>query len=383
MYRPMASFRSILLALTYLSWIGSAMAQPSDSVRRVAAPKALSLFPVPVVYYTPETRLAYGAALSATFRFRRDHQLVQYDTTDAAVTRPDRPRPSNVQLIGAYTQNRQMLFYVPFQVFYDQNRYYFYGEAGYYQYTYNFYGLGQRQVSAENYSVNFLRIRLNALRRIRPHLYAGLRYEYEDYDVTAVEPEGLLATGTVPGGLGSRLAGAGVGLFYDTRDNVFYPTRGMIAGLTYLAHGRAIGSEFSYNRYAADVSTYYPLSRHAVVAVNYFVSLTGGTAPFNALSLLGNGKRLRGYYEGRFRDQNAALLQTELRLNVWKRLSAVVFGSVGILGDANRLLRAEAPKAAGGAGLRVRINNDGLNIRADYGVGNQSTGLYLTIGEAF
>lgn len=373
----------IVLSLTYLSWIGSAIALPPDSARSVIAPKALSLFPIPVVYYTPETRFAFGAALSMTFRFRRDHQLVRHDTTYAATLRLDRPRPSNIQIIGAYTQNRQVLFYVPFQVFYNRNTYYVYGEVGYYRYTYNFYGLGLREVPAENYGVNFPRIRLNALRRIRPHLYAGGRYEYEDYDVTTVQPDGLLATGTVPGGLGSRMAGAGMGLFYDTRDNVFYPTKGVVADLTYLAHGRAIGSEFSYNRYVADVSSYVPLSQRAIVAINGFISLTGGTAPFNALSLLGSGKRLRGYYEGRFRDENAALLQTELRLNVWKRISAVIFGGIGILGDASRLLRFEAPKAAGGAGLRVRINNDGLNIRADYGVGNRSTGLYITIGEAF
>ncbi len=101
------------------------------------------------------------------------------------------------------------------------------------------------------------------------------------------------------------------------------------------------------------------------------------------MSALGSGKKLRGYYEARFRDENAALLQTELHVNVWKRLSAVVFGGIGVLGNSQQLLRVNAPKAAGGAGLRIRINDDRLNIRADYGIGNNSTGLYLTMGEAF
>lgn len=364
----------ILLLIT----IGQSFAQSADSAR-----KQVSLFPFPIVYYTPETRFAYGVVLSATFRFTRDFARFKGGTSSVNATRTNVPRPSNVQLLAAYTQNKQVLLFVPFQIFYDQNNYYLYGEAGYYKYTYNFYGVGQREVPVENYGVNYPRIRLNVLRRVRPGLYAGLRGEYENYAITRVDPDGLLATGTVPGGRGGRITGLGLGLFYDTRDAVFYPTSGLVADLTYLGHGRAIGSNFEYSRYVSDVSSYHKLHRRAIVALNYVVSMTGGVAPFSALSLVGSGKRLRGYYEGRFRDNNLALFQAEARVNVWKRLSAVVFGGVGVLGNDQRLFRVSDPKTAYGAGLRIRINNDGLNIRADYGVGKQSTGLYLTLGEAF
>lgn len=367
-----------LLILLFVAVANGSLAQSPDSSR-----KQVSLFPFPVIYYTPETRFAYGAVVSATFRFTRDFARLKTDTISSGINRSDVPRPSNVQLIAAYTQNKQVLLFMPFQVFYDRNKYYVYGEAGYYKYTYNFYGVGQRDVPPENYGVNYPRIRLNVLRRIRSGLYAGLRGEYENYAITRVDPDGLLATGTVPGGAGGRMAGAGLGLFYDTRDVVFYPTKGVVADLTYLGHSRAIGSDFRYNRYVVDVSSYHKLHCRAIVALNYVVSMTGGVAPFSALSLVGSGKRLRGYYEGRFRDDNLALLQAEARIGVWKRLSAVVFSGVGILGNDRRLLRADDPKVAYGAGLRVRINNDGLNIRADYGFGKQSTGLYLTLGEAF
>ena len=102
------------------------------------------------------------------------------------------------------------------------------------------------------------------------------------------------------------------------------------------------------------------------------------------MSLLGGTKRMRGYYEGRFRDQNAALIQSEVRFDIYRRLGGVVFGAVGILGDNKSMLRPDDPKAAYGAGLRFTINRrDHLNIRADYGFGQQSSGFYLTIGEAF
>lgn len=348
---------------------------PSDSTT-----KRVNVLPFPLVYYTPETRLAYGLAATVTFRFKRD-----LDGTDSTY----RARPSQVTLGAAYTQNQQLLFYVPFQIFYDHDRYYVNGEAGYYRYNYYFFGLGQREIPQELYGVNFPRIRVNAFRRVsRPDkvgkIYLGLRYQYEDYQVTTVEPEGTLASGTVPGGLGSRLSGAGLGLFYDSRDQVFFPTKGVVADLAYLSQGRLVGGNVRFDRYSADVSSYHAMSRRAILVVNYFVSFTSGTAPFNALSLLGGTKRMRGYYEGRYRDQHAALLQTELRLTIYRRLGGVLFGAVGLLGDNRQWLRVADPKAAYGAGLRFTVNRrDHLNIRLDYGLGRQSSGFYLTIGEAF
>lgn len=348
---------------------------PPDSL-----PKRVNVLPFPLLYYTPETRFAYGLAATVTFRFRRD-----LDSSGGA----QKPRPSQFTLGAAYTQNRQMLVYLPFQVFYDHDRYYVNGEAGYYRYNYYFFGLGQREVPPELYGVNFPRIRINAFRRLNPagkagKLYGGVRYQYEDYQVTTVAPTGALSSGTIPGGLGSRLSGAGLGLFYDARDQIFFPTRGIVADLAYLSHGRLLGSNVRFDRYSLDVSSYHAMSRRAILAVNYFVSFTSGTAPFNALSLLGGTRRMRGYYEGRYRDLNAALVQTELRLILYRRLGGVLFGSVGLLGDRKQVLRVADPKAAYGAGLRFTINRrDHLNIRLDYGFGRQSSGFYLTIGEAF
>lgn len=378
---------------------------PPDTAR---PPKRFSVLPFPLVYYTPETRLAYGVAVTATFRFGALPSSGILQKTDSLATTPDK-RPSQVTFGAAYTQNKQLLFYIPFQIFSNENRYFFNGEVGYYKYSYYFFGLGQRDVPRELYQVNYPRIRLNAFRRIAGgtpngpqttfagQLYAGVRYQYEDYRVTATEPGGLLASGAVPGGLGSRLSGAGLGLFYDSRDQVFFPTRGIVADVSFLGQRQLLGSTVRFDRYVADVSSYHALAGPtAVLAVNYVVSLTAnGLAPFNAMSLLGSGKRLRGYYEGRFRDQNAAILQTELRLAIWKRLGAVVFGSAGILGDSQQLLRVNDIKTAYGGGLRFTFNRrDHVNIRLDYGVGSSpviietgksqsSSGIYVTIGEAF
>lgn len=69
---------------------------------------------------------------------------------------------------------------------------------------------------------------------------------------------------------------------------------------------------------------------------------------------------------------------------MYRRLGAVVCGGVGTLGDDQTLLRLGDPKRAYGAGLRFTANRRAhLNVRLGYGLGHESSGFYLTVGEAF
>lgn len=84
--------------------------------------------------------------------------------------------------------------------------------------------------------------------------------------------------------------------------------------------------------------------------------LHGGAGAVPYALAAGGTKWRRGYYEGRYRDLNATLLQTELRFALYQQLGGVVFGRVGALGDAQTLLRVQQPKGDYGAGLRFAVN---------------------------
>ncbi len=331
--------------------------------------KRFAAFPFPVVYYTPETRFVGGVGASATFRARRDSLTA---------------RPSTLLAGAAYSQNRQALFYLQGQVFYDSARWYGFGEAGYYRYNYFFFGIGENEVPQTLYAVNYPRVRLTLTHRVSPGLYAGLRYSFEDYNIPDTATSGPFAGGAIPGGSGSRVSGAGPIFLYDSRDSVLFPTRGIFAEVSYTGHGSALGGSSRFGRAVLDVAGYRALGGRAVLAVNSYNSFVSGDAPFQQLSLLGGGRRLRGYYEGRYIDRNMAVVQAEMRVKVYRRFGAAVFGGAGVLGGAKDFLRVADPKVAYGAGLRYTVNRrDHLNIRADYGLGPGTSGFYLTIGEAF
>lgn len=352
-------YSSLLICLMAIAF--SAPAQKRE--------KRLTAFPFPVIYYAPETRFVGGVAGVATFRFKPDSLSA---------------RPSSVTAGVAYTQNRQLLLYANFNLFYDNARWYAYGEAGYYKYSYKFFGISQSETPEVLYGVDYPRIKLNVSRRFLPHFYAGLGYQFEDYKIRDTAVLGPLANDAIPGNRGSRTSGIGPQLIYDSRDTVLFPSRGAFGTASWLNNGPAWGGDHSFNKYVLDVSFYHRLFPKIILALNSYNSFVTGDAPFQQQSLLGGNKRMRGYYEGRYIDQNLAVLQGEARFPVWKRFGGVVFGGTCALGNETSFLRLDDVKYSYGAGLRFNVvRKDHLNLRLDYALGPGTSGVYFTVGEAF
>jgi hypothetical protein len=82
-----------------------------------------------------------------------------------------------------------------------------------------------------------------------------------------------------------------------------------------------------------------------------------GDVPFNQLAYLGGQTKMRGVFEGYFRDKNLVLLQTEIRQEVWKVFGLVAFSSLGFLGNQSDLIRFNKPKYTYGGGLRIATKN--------------------------
>ena len=60
--------------------------------------------------------------------------------------------------------------------------------------------------------------------------------------------------------------------------------------------------------------------------------IAGGQTPFYRLPALGGQNMLRGYYEGRYRDELYLASQVEYRTRLWRRIGAVAFAALGDVG---------------------------------------------------
>jgi outer membrane protein assembly factor BamA len=288
----------------------------------------------------------------------------------------------------------QFLLYFPFQLFPKNQKYWISGEVGYFKYVFNYFGTGNtiRQdfidrldsLYIEKYDARFPRIRFNFSKKIKNGLYIGMRYAYDDFTFTRRDPKGQLVENKVTGSNGGRVSGGGLVVNYDTRNSLFYPTKGwLIEGQLY-TEGGYTGSDFSYQKLVVDASKYYSIGKNSILAVNGVVSLATGDVPFHQMPVIGGTKKMRGYYEGTYRDENLLMLQAEYRFPLFWRLGGVVFGGLGEVTDKPYNWTVNNIRYNFGTGVRFALDTaQRINMRLDFGLGYRSSGFYLTIGEAF
>src|SRR5512133_3670300 len=122
------------------------------------------------------------------------------------------------------------------------------------------------------------------------------------------EPGGAVAAGTLLGFDGGTLVQPGVGVMYDTRDDVIGSERGRFLEASFAVADRALGSDFGTNRTLVDGRAFRRVGS-GVVAMQAYVELNSGAPSFDQMSLVGNSRVLRGYTKGRYRDRALAAAQ--------------------------------------------------------------------------
>lgn len=352
--------RLVLIALVF--HFNSAVSQ-KDSTRN------WSLKGYPVVFLSPETNVGFGAFGAFQFQLGEADSTLNY---------------SQIQIGAAYTLNKQILTYLPFKLYWGDNKNYAFGEVGYYRYFYFYYGIGNETPlnNEEMYSVNFPRIRLHYSYQTLKKWSFGAAFWFENYKITD-SPDSSLVNASY-GGEGGITSGIGPLIVYDSRDDVFYPRTGFYFEGKYLQFDHKIGSDYNFGWGSIDLMHYFKLGDKSVLATHINQQFSVGTAPFNLMSMIGGTKRMRGYIEGRFRDNHSSQLQIEYRQSLPWRFGFTVFGDIGKVYSNSKDFFNNTMHWTAGAGLRWMLDTERqINIRLDYGVGKQTSGFYFTIGEAF
>ncbi len=333
--------------------------------------KKIFLNGIPFVGYAPETNFAFGAVGIATFHLGTDTV---------------KQRPSSAQLALVYTLNQQLFFYIPYQLFFDEQNYSAYGELGYYKYNYEFFGIGNNAPAgySEEYFVNYPRVRITALRKFTSILYAGLKYSYDNFNITQEKAGGELIAGNIPGSKGGDISGLGAAVIIDSRDNVFFPSRGVYTEIFIQPFTTWMGSNFNYTLFSINASKYITTFQKQVLAFNLYYESAAGTPPFFEMPNLGGNLVLRGLYEGTYRDNYATALQGEYRFAIWRFIGGDLFGDMGEVFHTPDEASTTILRYTYGAGLRLQIDPvQKINLRADVGMYKGQPAFYFTYGEAF
>ena len=338
--------------------------------RDTLAANRVGVYPLPIFFYTPETGFAGGVAALYLHR----------DTVQPA------SRPSNVTGDFIYTEKKQVILEVDGDFYSDAGLYRLLTTAWYKNFPNSFFGIGNNVPSSarESYTSRSYFAKIVFYRNIFSQFNLAPLLQYESATTVQKKAGGLLDSGTIPGSDGGVVSGGGIVANWDSRDNTFAAYSGSFYQLTAVVNGKSLGSDFNYSEVALDTRNFFEVFPSQILAFQTSAKIIDGRAPFQDLAGFGGQDFLRGYFDGQYRDKTEVGGQVEYRIPVWWRFGAVAFAGVAQVANRVSLWSLDSFKFAGGAGIRFLLKRDDrISLRFDMGFGNNSSGVYFTVTEAF
>lgn len=177
--------------------------------------------------------------------------------------------------------------------------------------------------------------------------------------------------------------GVGLTAMYDTRDNLTAPKRGMFVSLQQLVLPKFLGNKNLTATTDFRIDGYIPVWRGGTLAADLRSQFNFGTTEWSMLAQLGDSYSMRGYYQGRYRDNHKVEAQVELRQHIWRRNGIAVWAGAGTVFPKFSEFKMSHVLPNFGIGYRWEFKKN-VNVRLDYGIGKKGqSGFIFNINEAF
>ncbi|MDB4174519.1 outer membrane protein assembly factor [Bacteroidia bacterium] len=372
-------FSRILVVMACLFFMYNVNAQNivtrylNHTLRDTSNPANPKFIAYPTISYSPETLFEFGISGLLVYRAKRD-------TIN---------RLSEMQGFGFVTQEGQYGAWLEHALYTDKDRCFFLGQAKFQNFPLSYHGIGMNtpEKKIALVSTTELKIKERVLRQVRSSLFTGFEVNFERQAnvVFDAEPNQLL---NLPlGHAGSSNLSFGWGVVYNDIHNVLNPRHGHFGEIAFLSSRQAWGSTFDFNLAFADLRYYVPMGEKNVLALQVVGQFGNGNIPFNQLALMGGERMMRGYYLGRYRDNNYTAAQVEYRMlpfSFAKRWGGSVFASAGaVYPDFQSLKSSPFAWAIGGGPRFLLFPKKDVYNRIDVAFTPEGYGIYFLIGEAF
>ncbi|WP_114749847.1 BamA/TamA family outer membrane protein [Pleomorphovibrio marinus] len=330
----------------------------------------------PTLAYAPETNWEIGFSTLYVYYANRD-------TSN---------RLSEVNGFTFVTLENQYGLWLDHANYTQDDEWFFLGRLRLQSFPLLYHGIGRN--TPESYTArvdaNQIWIKERVLRQFAPNVFFGPEFDLQHLSsVNFVPAEGLNFTDLPLGYQGSTNLGIGLGLVYDDRHNVLNVRNGNFSELAVLRYNPFWSSEFNFTTIISDTRIYRPITKNTVWANQLFGQFNYGEIPFNQLSLMGGESLMRGYYMGRYRDNNQIALQSEVRflpipLGFTNRLGAAVFAGAGQVFPDLQGFSFRNFEWSAGTGVRFLLfPKKDIYTRLDFALTREGSGFYFFIGEAF
>ena len=229
----------------------------------------------------------------------------------------------------------------------------------------------------------FVRLQMEAATsitfRLARNLYTGATLSFNSTRAKEITPKALEL---LNGEQTSQIRyGAGITISYDSRDFIPNPYKGVYAKIIQKGYTNFEGKPFWSTDFTLDL--YRKICKDGVLALDLYGLLQYGDVPWSMKSALGGTSRMRGYYKGRYRDDNSLSIQMEYRQRIWSVHGIAAWIGGGTIWGKEEKFRWSHILPNYGIGYRLAFK-DRINIRLDYGFGKRGEhGFIFSLNEAF
>lgn len=398
----------VLLALIFMAVVPASAAETADSTVQVADTSAVDSAIVPSFRYTPwapkrekgfwawlKRNLAGSTDAVSDKKF--DYTVVvgpyydnaasfiiagggvgqySWDRNDSTLQR------SSISVIGQVSVKGMVSVDIQGANFMKHDRFRWNYRLKWQRLPIDYWGIGYERGHLDNYE-NFDRNRVyfkpEAFVRVVGPLYLGA-----SINLNLTNASGLHDASRIDN-QSKRVFVAGIGpsLLVDTRDYAANASKGVFLRVNTLFYPK-FANKMPFSSYDLTFSGYQRLWKGAVLCGELHGWFNqGDKVPWSMMAQVAdNADRMRGYYEGRYRDRNLMEAQLELRQHLFWRIGMTVFGGAANVFDHFDNINWRHTLPNYGLGLRYEFKRK-TNVRLDVGFTKNKPGVVFSINEAF
>lgn len=317
-------------------------------------------------HYSEDTKFGLGLVAAGLYRM---------DPADSLIT------PSNVSIYGDISTSGFYLLGVRGNNIFPRDKYRLNYNLYFFSFPSEFWGIGyengRNDANSSEYKRMQYQVKTEFLIRAAKDFYVGPNVSFDYVEGKDFDRQELIE------GMERLTVSTGIGavMVYDSRDVITAPYKGIYARLEQKFFP-AFMNKYDFIRTDIQFDWYKKVWKKGVVAIDYHSQMNYGDVPWTMMANMGGSYRMRGYYEGRYRDRNLVEAQIELRQHVWRRNSVVVWAGAGNVFRDFDSFEFSQTLPNFGIGYRWEFKKR-VNVRLDYGFGKGQHGFIFNINEAF
>ena len=317
--------------------------------------------------YSAATSVGIGATASG---------LYSWDRSDVNLPKSNVSLYANASLAGVFSVGLRGNNFLP------QDKYRLDYQLMFYSIPSDFWGKGYENGRNDENKSEYDRIKLqfkpSFLFRLNKSIFIGPVLDVEWVNAYGFSNETLLF------GEDKSIISTGLGLnfSYDTRDFVLNAYRGNYFRLEQMFYPSFFGNYYDFLSTDITYCAYRQVRKGGVLAYEFHSLFNYGDVPWTKLAQVGVQGRMRGYYEGRYRDRYIIETQLELRQHIKGRSGIAVWvGAANVFRNFEHIyLKQILPNY--GIGYRWEFKKR-VNIRLDLGFTKDKPNFAFNINEAF